>query len=387
MRIFIFLILASFLAALSSCAPVPVDNSNGKAFVLEILEEMTDDNFLSDAKEVGESYTKTTLRSGEGEISIKLSPDGMRYTLSGKVEREGFIVTLENMQGEIIESILSYPTSGDILINGEPCLLLTLLPEASTEEFSEEKTIPFLQALAEEAFSQFPLLPENREVKTTNSGTAELEADESGWHLIIRAEQDAALILIEAHSSDSNARVIYGDHEFIVPLETLLEKSEIPPSEAEAREQEYISLLLDKFLESNLLFAFRSLVNGSSSRVISLEDFSVKSPEEAEALLLLSDYSIGDEIKADGYLSITLSGKDYIMDGYLFSSEGIVFKDGEEERTIELIDLAGCFEGDNPASITLTEEEDGWDTGFSTTLKPAYPTSGRAISGMIELLF
>ena len=88
MRIFIFLILASFLAALSSCAPVPVDNSNGKAFVLEILEEMTDDNFLSDAKEVGESYTKTTLKSGEGEISIKLSPDGMRYTLSGKVERE-----------------------------------------------------------------------------------------------------------------------------------------------------------------------------------------------------------------------------------------------------------------------------------------------------------
>ena len=73
------------------------------------------------------------------------------------------------------------------------------------------------------------------------------------------------------------------------------------------------------------------------------------------------------------------------MDGYIFSSDGILFTDGDNTRAIRLESLSGAFEGDTPPCIVLTEEEDGWDAGFSTTLRPALPETGKAISGEVSI--
>ena len=391
MRITFFLALTAIITALSSCNPVPEkheENMNiGKALVLELFEEITSADFLADAETENDGETihiTKTVSCGIGELSIIIDHLHAAYTLSGEIEKDGTKITLSELKGPLKQGkILSTPVSGDIAINGEDCLLVTLLPEEDAE-FNEENITVIAQTLVRDAFALFPYIPSAAEVVAMENATAELGANKNGWKLVIRAEKDG-LIMIEADSESGKSRIVYNEHEFFTPLESLLEKSVIPPYEEDVRETEYIASLLEKARTSNLLFAFRSLVNGSSSRVISLESFDVENGNEAQASLLLSDYSIGDGIRISGQLEITLTGSGYNMDGYIFSSDGILFTDGDNTRAIRLESLSGAFEGDTPPCIVLTEEEDGWDAGFSTTLRPALPETGKAISGEVSI--
>ena len=391
-----FIILTALISLLAACMPWQEDNKdvlsvNDSSRVRLLFEDLTDTLFMDYLVENADlmlsgSTVKATLllenygdANATGEIHLSfhgtlseelLVCDG--YTMQGTAETNGSLIEIMDAtgktdgleftisSGDIIPSTPSrirYPSGGTIQIDGKDGQLVMLFPETPpfiTEPELSEEEIETVKMLIHKAFQVFPIMEEGVDTKSFSEGTAVLEAySNENWSLQIRAEENETAITIKIFSNERLANVIYGHESIDIDKDILLKGMVIPVFKSNSEEQlarEYLEILR----KSNLVFALRGLINGSSSGVITLSSLEEKN-NAFTVSLLLSGYGLKNGMKVTGELELTLSGKrngTSIEAGmYSADSQSLTFSGLEEPLTLSVENTEGRLEGEMPCFI------------------------------------
>ena len=317
------------------------------------------------------------------------------YVMDGTVAIDGETIIIEGAEGKadgIVFSLspspllsstarLRYPTDGKIQLDGKEGMFVMIFPENSPfEEALSADEQESIRTLVYKAFSVFPVMKEGMETKAFSGGTATLEASsEDEWSMNIWGEADGVVIAIEISSGSDSAAIIYGDRNISMDKSSILKGLMIPQFENDADET-LMRTYLDKMRESNLVFALRGLINGSSSGVIELKDIALQ-VDGFTAYLALDRYGLKNDMRVSGNLILMLSGK--MNDGrieaeaYKASSASLTFTGLEDDMTISLEDIEGKLEGENP--VFILENADGtYEASYSGNLILGFPESGMA---------
>lgn len=339
------------------------------------------------------------ISNATGHLSITLKGvldngtlDCNEYVLSGNVIVNDTEIAIDNAEGftdnlsfriadelsAATPSRIRYPRSGSIKTGDEAKTLVMMFPEDAPLQLPEILTDEELKAvrnIVRTAFEQFEYIPEHSEMRSFGNGIAELgTTDGKDWFMEIRGETENSAVTIKLSSSMADALVILGDRNITIESSCLMNEVEIPQQEATVILMSYLEALRG----SNMLFALRGLINGSSSGVITLEELTEDITEMSfTAKLSLSGYGLGTGSgkSVSGLLYLTLSGKTensmIIANSYSASSDCLSFYGLEKTAQIRLSGISGNIED---GTITLK------DSKAIFTGDPAFglPHSGKA---------
>ncbi len=413
--------LMVLLSLLSACLPWQIGENEGTELsasdmniVLSLFEDLTDESFIdylasaSDFHITGSDVKASAALEDYGASDatgmLEISFSGTRtdssiicdeYVMDGTVAIDGETIIIEGAEGKadgIVFSLfpspllsstarLRYPTDGKIQLDGKEGMFVMIFPENSPfEEALSADEQESIRTLVYKAFSVFPVMKEGMETKAFSGGTATLEASsEDEWSMNIWGEADGVVIAIEISSGSDSAAIIYGDRNISMDKSSILKGLMIPQFENDADET-LMRTYLDKMRESNLVFALRGLINGSSSGVIELKDIALQ-VDGFTAYLALDRYGLKNDMRVSGNLILMLSGK--MNDGrieaeaYKASSASLTFTGLEDDMTISLEDIEGKLEGENP--VFILENADGtYEASYSGNLILGFPESGMA---------
>ena len=401
--------IASVLCILASCLPFQNDaasvREDGKEEALALFSMITALEFMERLRNTEGTWNGSTvsLRAEIGEYDghIDLSFTGeksgntlhaRRYLMNGdagKVETEiriedaggsaeNLTFSLSGTEASLASAAarLCYPDSGTIIIDGTASSPLDLFPEdppSAAEELSEEET-EMLHLLAEEAFSLFSSAGTETETKSFMYGTATLIPDDDGWTMRILAEADGKAISMTI-PQDGIISAVIGEKSVVTEYSVIMEGITVPPSAEIHEALEWIEALC----RSNLLYAAGSLLNGSESGVIALEEFSAM-PEAGSAVfhLTLDNYGMGSGKSASGELVLTLYGNmsdgELAAERYMMESVGLTFSGYDGPVVLENVE--GRVEGNGTPPVLTAGNGGEWKAEFTFSSHLSVPESG-----------